>query len=68
MEKQILEKSYSLQETAKLFKVTTRTMYRRVYAGKIEAFKEGKLWKITEGAIMRYRENAKATTNNRNVA
>ncbi len=41
-------KVYTLEETAKILKVTYRTVYKYVQDGKLKATKIGKFWRVTE--------------------
>ncbi len=42
---------YTLQEVANIMKVTRRTVYNWLKAGKLEAFKTGKEWRVTQEAL-----------------
>lgn len=44
-------KVYTIKETAELLKVTERTIYNYVSAGKLKATKMGKYWRVTEDNI-----------------
>lgn len=44
-------KVYTIKETAELLKVTERTIYSYVTAGKLKATKMGKYWRVTEDNI-----------------
>lgn len=44
-------KVYTIKETAELLKVTERTIYNYVAAGKLKATKMGKYWRVTEDNI-----------------
>lgn len=56
MEKQELPASmklYTLQETAEILKVTTRSIHRFIRDGRLEAKKIGR-WRISQAAIERF--------------
>lgn len=41
-------KVYTLDEVAEILKVTKRTLYNYVKEGKLQAFKMGKYWRVTD--------------------
>jgi len=45
-------KFYNLDEVAKMLKVTNKTIYNYIKAGKLKAVKIGGQWKITERNLM----------------
>ena len=44
-------KVYTLDEVADILKVTRRTLYTYVNAGKLKAVKVGKYWRVSEEAL-----------------
>lgn len=42
---------YTLDEVAGMLKVTKRTLYNYIRAGKLKAVKIGKYWRVTSAAI-----------------
>lgn len=47
-------KLYTVDELAKLFEVTRRTMYNYVKQGKVKGVKIGGTWKFTEENIKKF--------------
>jgi len=45
---------YSVQELAQDLKVDTKTIYRLIYSGQLEACKVGRLWRIRQSAVDKY--------------
>ena len=46
--------TYTLNEVAEILKVTRRTIYNYVKAGKIPATKVGHQWRVTEQALKEF--------------
>lgn len=44
-------KVYTLNETADILQVTVRSIYRWIKDGKIDAFKVGREWRISQEAL-----------------
>lgn len=44
-------KVYTLEEVAEIVKLTRRTLYAYVKAGKLKAVKMGKYWRVSEKAL-----------------
>lgn len=42
---------YTLDEVADILKVTRRTIYTYVKEGKLQAFKIGRYWRVTEESL-----------------
>lgn len=61
-----MEKLYTLQETANLLKVSTRTVLRYIKSGKLEAIKIGQ-WRVSKTAIQNFLDNSKNLTNINNA-
>ncbi len=47
-------KVYTLDEVAGILKVTRRTLYTWISAGKLEAVKIGKYWRVSEQALREF--------------
>lgn len=47
-------KVYTLDEVADILKVTKRTLYNYVKEGKLQAFKMGKYWRITDDKLQAF--------------
>jgi len=45
---------YSIQEVAKMLKVTYLTVYRWIKAGKLQSVKAGKQYRITETEVNKF--------------
>ncbi len=45
------EDFYTVNELAKYFRVSTKTIYRRLWARGIPAFKVGRIWRIAKKDI-----------------
>jgi len=54
-------KVYSIIEVMDILKVTRRTIYNWLRAGKIKAFKVGKEWRITEESLREFLETGTET-------
>jgi excisionase family DNA binding protein len=48
------ETMYTIEEAAKILKLTTRTVYGDVYSGKIPAAKMGRQWRISETSLKNF--------------
>lgn len=44
-------KTYTLEEVAEILHVTRRTLYNYIKAGKLEAVKVGKYWRVNEQSL-----------------
>lgn len=47
-------KVYTLDEVAEILKVTKRTLYNYVKAGKLPAVKMGKYWRVSEESLQAF--------------
>ena len=47
-------KVYTLDEVAEILKVTKRTLYNYVKAGKLPAVKMGKYWRVSEESLQSF--------------
>ena len=47
-------KIYTLKELEALLKVTNRTLLRYIESGRLEAFKVGGRWRVTEEALEKF--------------
>jgi len=47
-------KVYTLDEVADILKVTRRTLYTWISAGKLKAVKVGKYWRVSEQALREF--------------
>lgn len=47
-------KIYTLGEIMELLKVTRRTLYNHINEGKLDAFKVGDRWRVTEESLKKY--------------
>ena len=47
-------KVYTLDEVADILKVTRRTLYTWISAGKLKAVKIGKYWRVSEQALREF--------------
>lgn len=47
-------KVYTLDEVADILKVTKRTLYNHVKAGKLSAVKMGKYWRVSEESLQAF--------------
>jgi excisionase family DNA binding protein len=47
-------KVYTLDEVAEILKVTKRTLYNYVKAGKLSAVKMGKYWRVSEESLQAF--------------
>lgn len=45
------ERIYTLEEIRELLKVTRRSLYNFIKEGRLEAFKIGREWRVTEKAL-----------------
>lgn len=52
---------YDIQEVMDILRVTRRTVYNWLRAGKIKAFKVGKEWRITEESLREFMETGTKT-------
>lgn len=50
-------KLYTIEDITDLFKVTRRSVYKWIDAGKLSAFKVGKEWRITEESLQEFITN-----------
>lgn len=50
-------KVYTLDEVADILKVTKRSLYNYVKAGKLQAVKVGKYWRVTENNLQAFISN-----------
>ena len=50
-------KVYTLDEVADILKVTKRTLYSYVKAGKLKAVKLGKYWRVSEESLQAFISN-----------
>jgi excisionase family DNA binding protein len=50
---------FTIDEAAKILKVSRRTVYEWVRTGKLDAVKAGSLWRIPHGAINKFLEKPK---------
>lgn len=50
-------KVYSLDEVQDILKVTRRTLYNYIKAGKLKAVKIGKYWRVSHDALQEFVEN-----------
>lgn len=53
MQKIAEEKMYSVNELAKMLRVSSLTIYRHLYKKEIRAIKAGKQWRIPESEVER---------------
>lgn len=49
-----MTKIYTLGEVMELLKVTRRTLYNHINEGKLDAFKVGDRWRVTEESLRKY--------------
>ena len=47
-------KLYTLEEVAELLHVTRRTLYTYIKAGRIQAVKIGRTWRVTDEALREF--------------
>ena len=47
-------KVYTLEEIADILKVTRRTLYTYIKAGKLDAVKVGRYWRVKEDALKKF--------------
>ena len=47
-------KVYTLEEIADILKVTRRTLYTYIKAGKLDAVKVGRYWRVREDALRKF--------------
>ena len=50
-------KVYTIDEVAHILKLTSRTVYSYVRAGKLQAVKLGKYWRVTEESLQAFISN-----------
>lgn len=50
-------KVYTLDEVADIMKVTKRTLYNYIKAGKLHAVKMGKYWRVSEESLQAFISN-----------
>lgn len=48
---------YTIEELVALLQVTRRTIYNWIKAGKLNAFKVGKSWRVTREALNEFTQN-----------
>jgi excisionase family DNA binding protein len=51
------EKYYTIEEVAEMLRVAYMTVYRWIKAGKLEAIKAGKQYRISETQLSKFLEN-----------
>ena len=56
-------KVYALEEVCDILKVTKRTMYNYIKAGKLKAVKMGKYWRVTEENLRAFVEAGSPVVN-----
>ena len=56
-------KVYTLDEICEILKVTKRTMYNYIRAGKLKAVKMGKYWRVTEENLRAFIEAGSPVVN-----
>ena len=56
-------KVYTLEEVCDILKVTKRTMYNYIKAGKLKAVKMGKYWRVTEENLRAFVEAGSPVVN-----
>jgi len=49
-----MQKFYTPEEIAEMLKTTRKTIYTWLHSGKLEAFKAGKMWRITREDLEKF--------------
>lgn len=52
--------NYSVDQVTTILKVTRRTVYNYLKCGELEAYKEGKEWRIPEESLLNFIKNGKS--------
>jgi len=55
-------KIYNFKQAMEILDISERTLYRRMDAGEIDAYREGQFWRFTEEAIADYRRLCREKT------
>lgn len=54
---------YTLEEVCDILSITKRTVYNYINAGKLNAFKMGKYWRVTEENLRAFTEQSTPVVN-----
>lgn len=49
-----MQEMYSIKEVAEILKVSTKTVYKHIWSGKLKALKAGRQYRITKEALEDY--------------
>ena len=52
--------NYSVDQVTRILKVTRRTVYNYLKHGQLEAYKDGKEWRIPEESLLNFINNGKS--------